>query len=59
MKILFISSHREKEIISEVEGILKMIPTDTVYGLICDGLNNRAKERTVIKINYLLALLIQ
>ncbi|MCM8762548.1 MAG: L-threonylcarbamoyladenylate synthase [Candidatus Omnitrophica bacterium] len=48
MKTIVISLH--KEIVPEIENILKsggvaIIPTDTVYGLICDGLNNKAKER--------------
>ena len=50
MKTIVISSHIEKETVSEVEDILKsggvaIVPTDTVYGLICDGLNNRVKEK--------------
>ncbi|MCX8082761.1 MAG: L-threonylcarbamoyladenylate synthase [bacterium] len=50
METIVVSPHREAEIISKVENILKkggvaIVPTDTVYGLICDGLNNKAKER--------------
>lgn len=44
------SPRKEVEIISEIKNILNsggvvIVPTDTVYGLICDGLNERAKER--------------
>lgn len=50
MNFLKIGEISEKKILVEVEGILRkggiaIIPTDTVYGLICDGLNERAKKR--------------
>jgi len=50
MKILKEGNIPEEEIIREAKDALKkgeivIVPTDTVYGLICDGLDERAKER--------------
>lgn len=50
MRIINLVSEREDEILLEIERVLKgggvaIVPTDTVYGLICDGLNEKAKKR--------------
>ena len=46
---IHLCSEREDEILWETMEILKgggvaIVPTDTVYGLICDGMNEKAKE---------------
>lgn len=50
MRIIEIVGRREEAVLLEVENTLKsggvvIVPTDTVYGLICEGLTDRAKER--------------
>lgn len=50
MKVFKISLHKEEDILLETEEILKkggvaIVPTDTVYGLICDGMDESAKRR--------------
>ena len=50
MKILKLSSKNQKEIIEEVRKAIKeekviVLPTDTVYGLVCDATNEKAVEK--------------
>lgn len=50
MKPFELNTTNRKEIISETNRILSaggiaIIPTDTIYGIICDGLNIKAKEK--------------
>jgi len=44
-----IIKEREENVYIVIEEIKKgkvvIVPTDTVYGLICDGLNEKSKER--------------
>jgi L-threonylcarbamoyladenylate synthase len=50
VNILRLDEHNSHEIIERTEKILReggvaIVPTDTVYGIVCDGLNEQAKER--------------
>jgi len=47
--ILHLNPETDQEITSKVIEILKnsgtaIVPTDTVYGIVCDGLNDPAKK---------------